>query len=92
MSAYVRLTDIMQRATLHVVGVVTKLYFAIFAAFKEPMTLNLTQRSLKSYILAAIESPCTTLYRPFGLGSNFRSIFNSFGDIADFICTEQLCK
>jgi len=32
---YVRLTDIMHPATLHGVGVITKLYFAIFAAFKE---------------------------------------------------------
>jgi len=29
------------------VGVVTKLYFAIFAAFMESMTLSLTQRSFK---------------------------------------------
>jgi len=29
----------------HGVGVITKLYFAIFAAFKESMTLNLAQRS-----------------------------------------------
>jgi len=35
----------MHPATLHVVGVITKLYFAIFAAFKESMTLNLFQRS-----------------------------------------------
>jgi len=33
--------------TLHGVGVITKLYFAIFAAFKESMTLNLAQRSSK---------------------------------------------
>jgi len=31
--------------TLHGVRVITKLYFAIFAAFKEPMTLNLAHRS-----------------------------------------------
>jgi len=37
----------MHPATLHGVGVITKLYFAIFAAFKESMTLNLTQRSCK---------------------------------------------
>jgi len=47
MSAYVRLTDIMHPATLHGVGVITKLYFAIFAAFKQLMTLNLAQRSFK---------------------------------------------
>jgi len=33
--------DIMHAATLHDVGVITKLYFAIFAALKESMTLNL---------------------------------------------------
>jgi len=33
--------------TLHGVGVITKLYFAIFAAIKESMTLNLAQRSFK---------------------------------------------
>jgi len=37
----------MHPATLHSVGVISKLYFAIFAAFKESMTLNLTQRSFK---------------------------------------------
>jgi len=34
-------------ATLHGVGVITKLYLVIFAAFKESMTLNLVQRSFK---------------------------------------------
>ena len=33
--------------TLHGVGVITKQYFAIFAAFKESMTLYLAQRSSK---------------------------------------------
>jgi len=37
----------MHPATLHGVGVITKLYFPIFAAFKESMILNLTQRSFK---------------------------------------------
>jgi len=37
----------MHPATLHGVGVITKLYFVIFAAFKESMTLNLAQRSFK---------------------------------------------
>jgi len=36
----------MQPATLHGVGVI-QLYFAIFAAFKESMALNLAQRSFK---------------------------------------------
>jgi len=37
----------MHPATLHVVWVITKLYFAIFAIFKESVTLNLAQRSFK---------------------------------------------
>jgi len=35
----------MHAATLHGVGVITKVYFAIFVVFKESMTLNLAQRS-----------------------------------------------
>jgi len=37
----------MHPATLHGVGVITKLHFDIFAALKESMTLNLAQRSFK---------------------------------------------
>ena len=37
----------MHPATVHGVGVITKLHFAIFAPFKESMTLNLAQRSFK---------------------------------------------
>jgi len=37
----------MHPVTLHGVGVITKLYFSIFAAFKESVTLNLAQRSFK---------------------------------------------
>jgi len=33
----------MHPSALHGVGVITKLYFAIFAEFKESMTLNLAQ-------------------------------------------------
>ena len=36
-----------RQRTLHGVRVITKLYFAIFAAFTESMTLNLVQRSFK---------------------------------------------
>jgi len=35
----------MHPATVHGVGVITELHFAIFAPFKESMTLNLAQRS-----------------------------------------------
>ena len=37
----------MHPATVHGVGVIAKLRFAIFAPFKESMTLNLAQRSSK---------------------------------------------
>jgi len=37
----------MHPATVHNVGVIAKLHFAIFAPFKEPVTLNLAQRSFK---------------------------------------------
>ena len=37
----------MLSSTLHGVGINTKLYFAIFAAFKESVTLNLAPRSSK---------------------------------------------
>jgi len=37
----------MYPATVHGVDMITKLHFAIFAAFKESMTLNLAQRSSK---------------------------------------------
>ena len=33
--------------TLHGVGVIAKLYFAIFVAFKELITLNLAHRAFK---------------------------------------------
>jgi len=33
--------------TLHGVGVIAKLYFVIFEAFNESITLNLAQRSIK---------------------------------------------
>jgi len=37
----------MHPATVHGVGVITKLHFAIFAPFKELITSNLAQRSFK---------------------------------------------
>jgi len=37
----------MHPATVHSIGVITKLYFVIFAAFKELMTLNIAQSSFK---------------------------------------------
>jgi len=40
----------MQPATLHGIEVITKLYFAIFAAFKESMTLNWYQSKARIHI------------------------------------------
>jgi len=37
----------MHPSTVHGVGVITELYFAIFAAFQESVALNLAQRSFK---------------------------------------------
>jgi len=37
----------MHSATLHGDEIITKLYFVIFAVFKESTTLNLAQRSFK---------------------------------------------
>jgi len=37
----------MHSATPHSVGIITKLYFVIFAAFKESMILNLAQELFK---------------------------------------------
>ena len=47
----------MHRAILHGVFVITKLYFAIFAAFKKSMTLNLVQRSFKVIYFGGIRKP-----------------------------------
>ena len=73
----------MHPAILHCVGVITKLYFAIFAAFKESMTLNLAHRSFKVIHFGGNQKP---VY----VNSNFRSIINSvrFGDIVGFILPE----
>jgi len=51
----------MRPATLHGIGVITKLYFAIFAAFTESMTLNLAQRSFKVIDFGGNRKPYTTL-------------------------------
>jgi len=79
----------MPPATLHGVRVITKLYFVIFAAFEESMTLNLAEvihvhfgrnRKPVYYLIRAV----TAVY------SNFSSIFNRLGDIGGFTCTETI--
>jgi len=72
--------------TLHGVRVITKLYFAIFAAFKESTTLSLAQRSFKVIHFGGNRKPMYDFI--WAVNSNFRSIFNHFGDIAGFILPE----
>jgi len=80
----------MSPATLHDNrAVITKLYFVIFAAFKESMTLNLAQRSFKVIHFGRIRKP--VYYFIQAVYSNFSSIFDSFGYIDGFI-RSQLCK
>jgi len=73
----------MHPAILHGVGVITKLYFAIFAAFKESMTLILVQRSFKVIHFGGNRMPLCDFIWAVNTNSNFRSI-NRFGDIAGF--------
>jgi len=66
-----------------------KLYFVIFAAFLGINDLESRLEVIQGHtFLAAIESPCTTLYKV--VNSNFRSIFNRFGDIAGFVRPEPI--
>ena len=76
----------MHPATVHGVGVITKLYFAIFAAFEESMTLNLAQRSFKVIHFGGNRKPVSYFIQ--AVYSNFSSIFNRFGDIDGFIRPE----
>jgi len=75
-----------QPATLHGVGVITKQYFVIFAAFKESMTLNLAQGSFNVIHFSGNQKPAYDFV--YTVNSNFRSIFNRFRDIAGFIRLE----
>ena len=54
-----------------------------FAEFKESMTLNLAQRSLNVIYFGGNQKPVYDFIQ--AVNSNFRSIFNRFGDIAGFI-------
>jgi len=62
----------MHTSTVHGVGVITKPYFVIFAAFKESMTLNLAQRSSKVIDFG------TNRKRVLVVNSNLDSIFHRF--------------
>ena len=66
-------------------SIITQLYFAIFAAFKE-LTLNLAQRLFKVIHFGGNRKPVYDFIQ--AINSNFRFIFNRFGDIAGFIHLE----
>ena len=66
-----------RQKTLRGVGVVTKLYFAIFAAFKESMTLNLAQRSFKVIHFGGSRKPVydiSLIVKTYGLFSTVSEI------------------
>ena len=71
--------DIMHPAILHGVGVITKLYFAIFAAFMESMTLNLAQRTFKVIDFGTNRKRVFLLV----VNSNLDLILHRFRDMAD---------
>ena len=75
---YVGLIDIIHPVTVHGVGVITKLYFAIFAAFKELMTLNLAQKSFK-VIDRGTNRKRVYIFLPV-VNSNFDPILHHFRD------------
>jgi len=72
----------MHPATLHGVGVITKLYFAIFATFKESMTLNLPQRSSKVIDFDTSRKRVGLYIFLFVVSSNFDPILHRFRDTA----------
>jgi len=73
----------MHPATLHGVGVITKLYFATFAAFMESMTLSLAQRSFKVIVCGT----CRKRVYVFLLvvNSNLDPILQRFRDTAAYM-------
>jgi len=70
----------MHPSTLYDVGVITKLYFAIFAEFKESITLNLSQRSSKVIDFGTNRKRVYILLSV--VNSNFDPILHSFQDTA----------
>ena len=70
--------------SLHGVGVITKLYFVIFAALKISMTLNLAQRSFKVIHCGGNRKPVYDF--TLAVDSNFCSIFSRFRDLVGFVC------
>ena len=70
----------MHQATVHGVGIITKLYFAVFAAFMESMTLNLAQRSFK--VIDFVTNRKRVHVFLFVVNSNLDPILHRFRDTA----------
>ena len=68
--------------TVHSVGVITKQYFAIFAAFKVSMTLNLAQRSFKVIDFGTNRKRVHIFLLPVVVNSNLDPILHRFRDTA----------
>jgi len=71
----------MHPVTVHGVGVITKLHFAIFAAFKESVTLNLAQRSSK-VIDSGTNQKCVYILFILVFNSDLDPILHRFRDTA----------
>ena len=84
-------------AAPHSVGVITKPYFVIFAAFKESMILNLAQRSFKVIHFGGNRKPvydfvrlCRPLIVTFALFCPVSDIYvKNCNDDADIGCRKQ---
>jgi len=70
----------MHSTTLHGVGVITKLYFAIFAEFKVSMALNVAQRSFEVIDFGA--NPERVYIFLLVVNSNLYAILHRFRDTA----------
>jgi len=64
------------------------MYFIIFAAFNESMTLSLAQRSFKVKHFGGNRKPVYDFI--YTVNGKFRSIFNRFADIAGFVRPEPI--
>jgi len=73
----------MHPATLHGDGVITKLYFAIFAGFVEWMALNLTQRSFKFIDFGTNRKRVYAF--PLVVNSNLERILHRFRDMGAYM-------
>ena len=78
-------------SAMHGVGVITKLYFVIFAAFGESMTFNLAHRSFKVIHFGRNRKP--VYYFIQAVYSNFIALSSTVSEILTVIYAQsQLCK